>query len=203
MRNGGFPQASMEPPPFGDGNVLRAIRRSFNGAIGWTYVSRNGIWAHPLLQWSHRLSAMETSVGDFPSRLLHGLLLLQWSHRLSAMETWPPVGYPSGPTPWMLQWSHRLSAMETMVFEGEVACLPGLLLLQWSHRLSAMETARHGFNGATAFPHINIQPWRFNGATAFRRWKGRSRGLPAGASMEPPPFGDGNCPSRTPTSTTE
>ena len=68
--------------------------------------------------------------------------------------------------------------------------------LQWGHRLSAMETNRscrlrcgssRRFNGATAFRRWKPGPsWRgmtssrcFNGATAFRRWK------PAGQLKHP------------------
>ena len=47
--------------------------------------------------------------------------LLQWGHRLSAMETWQPR---AGMEPdYVLQWGHRLSAMEThllLVEKGEL-----------------------------------------------------------------------------------
>ena len=87
--------ASMGPPPFGDGNIALAT------------TSRSPC---RLLQWGHRLSAMETvpepslrqrqglaSMGPSPfgdgNPTCHQpatliLRLLQWGHRLSAMETW-------------------------------------------------------------------------------------------------------------------
>ena len=114
-------------------------------------------WYSRNLQWSHRLSAMETAWAG-------GEVLtaanLQWSHRLSAMETAPRVdrlGMDSGPSmgpppfsdgnadadyeaawvPQYLQWGHRLSAMETKRGAKERAAM---FHLQWGHRLSAMET---------------------------------------------------------------
>ena len=88
-----------------------------------------------------------------------------------------------------LQWGHRLSAMErrSTGSEGGTSCQP----LQWGHRLSAMErgarprrfsNSRLRFNGATAFRRWKAPDAsrssafrsRFNGATAFRRWKGVS-----------------------------
>ena len=209
---GAFVLASMEPPPFGDGNM--------------TFESEPGPdW--PGLQWSHRLSAMETLSGGLGP--VHGVVAsmepppfgdgnmhisnedplrtqLQWSHRLSAMETAarpvaplgvleasmepPPFGDGNTTKFWTcrpsksLQWSHRLSAMETRARPAARIAQPRL---QWSHRLSAMETGRRhpGRTGGGGF----------NGATAFRRWKPGEGGRHpdnAGASMEPPPFGDGN-----------
>ena len=60
--------ASMEPQPFGYGN---------NALSQLTYQG-------PALQWSHSLSAMETSMTAVQSA---GEVVLQWSHSLSAMET--------------------------------------------------------------------------------------------------------------------
>ena len=160
----------MEPPPFGDGNKI---------------VSTDGDEAHVTLQWSHRLSAMETRLlGEL--RALNPAL--QWSHRLSAMETLTAIS-PAASMNASLQWSHRLSAMETSsaaaptstattCFNGATAfrrwkhgeCHAVSALqkrLQWSHRLSAMETC----------PTTD------------------SKESSTGASMEPPPFGDGNQPS--------
>ena len=134
----------------------------------------------------------------------------------------------------MLQWGHRLSAMESIHSGGCRSRWPGSL--QWGHRLSAMESGLRGpalpsiliasmgpppFGDgklAPALPPAAPAP-RFNGATAFRRWKvavyvhihrnvrelqwghrlsamerppisptGRDR---IRASMGPPPFGDG------------
>ena len=86
--------ASMGPPPFGDGNlkVVRVgiyMRRCFNGATAFRR------WKRPerrdkhmggyVLQWGHRLSAMETSLPR-PMKTCASSML-QWGHRLSAMET--------------------------------------------------------------------------------------------------------------------
>ena len=156
--------ASMGPPPFGDGNFPE-------GTVGDLLYE---------LQWGHRLSAMETMVVLL---LLLATLLLQWGHRLSAMETMergsrkpvPLLWASMGPPPFgdgnmgeqaiprtlgRLQWGHRLSAMET---EARCAMHFSSVSLQWGHRLSAMETCL-GTRGRIFRP-------RFNGATAFRRWK--------------------------------
>ena len=110
--------ASMEPPPFGDGNAARtgslpAPSSCFNGATAfrrWKPLRRRvKIQGRQLLQWSHRLSAMETVATGV-------MTAAQWA---------------------LLQWSHRLSAMETRT---------------WASRLGRYLR-------------------RFNGATAFRRWK--------------------------------
>ena len=65
--------ASMGPPPFGDGNVVK-----LSAAVTTT-----------LLQWGHRLSAMETV--DTAATFSSGAKL-QWGHRLSAMETSTYIG---------------------------------------------------------------------------------------------------------------
>ena len=91
-------------------------------------------------------------------------VLLQWGHRLSAMETGQPVVCVAPVR--VLQWGHRLSAMETAYhrlqtqqegasFNGATAFQrwkPARTIdagvtwfnLQWGHRLSAMETDQHG-----------------------------------------------------------
>ena len=62
-------------------------------------------------------------------------------------------------------------------------------LLQWGHRLSAMETCSDRRRGRDSPP-------RFNGATAFQRWKhaptAGAAEIVLHASMGPPPFSDGN-----------
>ena len=63
---------SMGPPPFGDGNGATA---------------KGDVQIKSVLQWGHRLSAMETALFFCWSTVS---LLLQWGHRLSAMET-PPT----------------------------------------------------------------------------------------------------------------
>ena len=149
-------------------------------------------------------------------------LLLQWGHRLSAMETANPRPAWCGPRPpsmgpppfgdgnldqltpkervgYYLQWGHRLSAMETALWSVRPRTW---LALQWGHRLSAMETPAHRpprrpgrcpFNGATAFRRWKratprgrcIRSSSFNGATAFRRWK---RATPRGRCIRSSSF---------------
>ena len=60
----------MGPPPFGDGN-----EPGYSGRCGGCV----------LLQWGHRLSAMETGRSTQPTEAAR---ILQWGHRLSAMETY-------------------------------------------------------------------------------------------------------------------
>ncbi len=137
-----------------------------------------------VLQWGHRLSAMESRTNLAPC-----------SHRVSYASMGPPpfgdgkcpaigwrsTGWPcfNGATAFrrwkegrpiddgadasLLQWGHRLSAMESMQEHTErIVEAP----LQWGHRLSAMESlqGRRRLLGRQS---------SFNGATAFRRWKGR------------------------------
>ena len=85
---------------------------------------------------------------------------------------------------WWLQWGHRLSAMETHLCDRALTeSIPAsmgpppfgdgnsdaytftitVIALQWGHRLSAMET--------TETRRYQPPLYRFNGATAFRRWK--------------------------------
>ena len=87
--------------------------------------------------------------------------------------------------PMKLQWGHRLSAMETRMDSRERS---KPMKLQWGHRLSAMETCiawrgtgvgNDASMGPPPFGDGNRWPGmltaatrpRFNGATAFRRWK--------------------------------
>ena len=156
----------MEPPPFGDGNVTGIGQIETAGTI---------------LQWSHRLSAMETSrTDDSPVRRTS----LQWSHRLSAMETsrvstcTTGRGVPSMEPPPFGDGNLRSTpspAHSTASFNGATAfrrwkrtmmmkSIGGTLNLQWGHRLSAMET------------HHDDEVHRRHSQP----------------SMGPPPFGDGN-----------
>ena len=168
------PLASMEPPPFGDGNVVNDTVEDRSLGLQWSHrlsametaLRSSRSVGYTMLQWSHRLSAMETALRS--SRSV-GYTMLQWSHRLSAMETKTAcVARGCSST---LQWSHRLSAMETGIDEAE----PNheWVMLQWSHRLSAMETA------LSCPPRTNKDGLR-------------SARMLFDASMEPPPFGDGN-----------
>ena len=134
---------------------------TFNGATAfqrWKPLNRETcILIGSALQWSHRLSAMETAAHP----------LRQGPKPAPSME---PPPFSDGNTlrdvqPLVvnvsLQWSHRLSAMETTL-EDSVGY--HIWVLQWSHRLSAMETPR------IFLPELaHLQP--FNGATAFQRWK--------------------------------
>ena len=129
----------MEPPPFGSGNMVKAWMEANNKTM---------------LQWSHRLSAVETC--KFPSVTLSSYPL-QWSHRLSAVETWGHRPWHRAP-PYGLQWSHRLSAVETTPQQGFTPRQE--VTLQWSHRLSAVETPAD-------LTHLEREA---NGATAFRQW---------------------------------
>ena len=87
-------EASMGPPPFGDGNSPEL----------WCRCPRS--W---LLQWGHRLSAMET--GAAPARRRHAAAGFNGA---TAFRRWkrntPYADYVNDPR---LQWGHRLSAMET------------------------------------------------------------------------------------------
>ncbi len=135
-----------------------------------------------MLQWGHRLSAMEIG---YSTKAATSRMMLQWGHRLSAMEIhdhedeYGDACHPSmGPPPFgdgdvdlgdydsnanqVLQWGHRLSAMEMRRHWDTVR--PDVWTLQWGHRLSAME----------------ISVIR---AVAI----GQAR-----PSMGPPPFGDGD-----------
>ena len=67
----------------------------------------------PWLQWSHDLSAMDTSLGRFTMGVP---VRLQWNHDLSAMDTQTISGTFSDDDG--LQWSHDLSAMDTVGAEA-------------------------------------------------------------------------------------
>ena len=119
-----------------------------------------------MLQWGHRLSAMETSV---------------WGHRLSAMET------GVGPIAIVLQWGHRLSAMETHTRRASMGPPPFASMGpppfgDGNQPVPNRRRVCTCFNGATAFRRW--KPWNSAILTA--------RNLTDSASMGPPPFGDGN-----------
>ena len=137
----------MGPPPFGDGNDASPSRDTITKAI---------------LQWGHRLSAMET----FPSRpkLTNRYMYLQWGHRLSAMETnmtgliehvrlMPSMGPPPFGD------GNRLTADSAPVVR---------LFLQWGHRLSAMET-RHAWllDGRERQPSMGPPPFGDGNSTTL------------------------------------
>ena len=189
-------QASMGPPPFSDGNSPPAHqhwrgRNRFNGATAFQrwkpWLRVRFIRTDSKLQWGHRLSAMETLERE-----------IQGDGQEVASMGPPP--FSDGNWLWrswsgmlveMLQWGHRLSAMET---RDGLTKPTFSWWLQWGHRLSAMETGTS---------HIPAGPpgSRFNGATAFQRWKPLQRWAKnppkSDASMGPPPFSDGNKERRT------
>ena len=158
--------ASMGPPPFGDGNqgwgeCAKVEDPGFNGATAfrrWKHLYGCPLCCHLVsLQWGHRLSAMETA------RDLTASIALQWCFNgATAFRRWKQGHKEIRFTPVQtLQWSHRLSAMET---------LPAL------HRRPVFQGASMGpppfgdGNLPPSRPQPRI-PTRFNGATAFRRWK--------------------------------
>ena len=183
---------SMGPPPFGDGNAIAA--------------------------------ALPNSITG----------LLQWGHRLSAMETrWTISGQSRS---WCLQWGHRLSAMETTTSSTGVVTPTGstfngatafrrwkrdpTVLISLNSPIPSMGPPPFGDGNTGGNRAIKSGATTFNGATAFRRWKPsgvfglaggvallqwghrlsametvRHRAQPSddpAPSMGPPPFGDGN-----------
>ena len=156
----------MGPSPFSDGRSRHAASTAA---------------ACTMLQWGHRLSAME---GIFPLRVVQAVIGLQWGHRLSAMEgNDPGVHFAVCPTSFngaiaFQRWKARLT--ENIGFYKSA--------LQWGHRLSAMEGT---FSPATPLRPVSS----FNGAIAFQRWKEDSHRVHPSAedeaSMGPSPFSDG------------
>ena len=181
---------SMEPPPFGAGNLSPASFdingvTTFNGATAFR-------------RWKRPLSG--ATIG--------GTSVLQWSHRLSALETMPPAlvattaSPPSmEPPPFgagnllvrrvragvtsVLQWSHRLSALETRYppgFEAHTNSFNGATAFRrWKlgelaaqflpDRLPSMEPPPFGAGNRPGCGRRSSGNAPFNGATAFRRWK--------------------------------
>ena len=134
--------ASMGPPPFGDGKIAVVVFHAVSAIAS--------MGPPPFGDGKIMLAKCAESLG----------IRLQWGHRLSAMESSVKTADRSG---WLsLQWGHRLSAMESRL-PPAVPCVKGSL--QWGHRLSAMERIPASMCGLPA-------AGGFNGATAFRRWKG-------------------------------
>ena len=171
---------SMEPPPFGSGNS----HIPGAGGVAARYVAA--------LQWSHRLSAVETrhdALTPTPARgpdTFNGATAFrQWKPRqtrtadmagsgtVASMEP-PPFG-SGNMTDSMTAIPKDLArdaSMEPPPFgSGNHAYsvvthgTPTRTSLQWSHRLSAVETSI----SSTYVPPCGLPP--FNGATAFRQWK--------------------------------
>ena len=109
----------MGPSPFSDGRK----EGEFNEGEGTR-----------LLQWGHRLSAME----GFQLRQTYQPYTTCFNGAI-AFQRWK-VGDMAKPCPHLnkLQWGHRLSAMEGK-YLLDVGVVYGAL--QWGHRLSAMEGA--------------------------------------------------------------
>ncbi len=133
--------ASMGPPPFGDGK--RSCLRGMLRRVSCF----NGATA--FRRWKAFNLVLRIT----------GYRKLQWGHRLSAMERFraPATHLRSR----RLQWGHRLSAMERGLPEPDI---------------SAQERASMGpppFGDGKLLNSIQswLRPIRFNGATAFRRWK--------------------------------
>ena len=137
----GLLHASMGPPPFGDGDGIGwrdspSGLKCFNGATAfrrWRSLMRHDdlrvLW---LLQWGHRLSAMEMAPDrgrcrSSSSRFNGATAFRRWRYRMIIT---------SDCVQRKLQWGHRLSAME--IPEGN-GITYSLVKLQWGHRLSAME----------------------------------------------------------------
>ena len=156
-----------------------------------------------LLQWCHRLSAMESC---FRALMLKFSSSLQWCHRLSAMERGP--GRDRGCWPPWLQWCHRLSAMESLGFDEAVGFVYDASMVpppfgdgklgdwQGGHRLhhASMVPPPFGdgklgdWQGGHRLHHASMVP------PPFGDGKGIALvllGFPGQASMVPPPFGDG------------
>ena len=158
--------ASMGPPPFGDGNYTNASDAGpstwtcFNGATAFRrWKPRATCKPCPLLSRGHigNGGGRPASMGPPP----FGDGNVGTARRCLASMGPPPFGDGNDgrETPFSWQWGHRLSAMASRF----VPAFPPEL--QWGHRLSAMETS--------AYMQSTGGPWssRFNGATAFRRWK--------------------------------
>ena len=143
-----YADPSMGPPPFGDGNLdaSPALVISFD-----------------LLQWGHRLSAMETS----------STAIIGCSHPPPSMGP-PPFGDGNKAIIPQMEFAHSPSMGPPPFGDGNLG-------------FKASERKRlNAFNGATAFrrwkPRVRLlslgSTLSFNGATAFRRWKPSTSELP-------------------------
>ena len=180
----------------------------FNGATAFRRWERSNrsvpVIALLVLQWGHRLSAMEASLtsnvpmsvqacfngatafrrwkppcSSGPAARRHSFngatAFQRWKHHRLHLSVLKAVAASMGPPPF----GDGSLIMEPILSDIEP--------LQWGHRLSAME-ARRSPSGPSSCGC-------FNGATAFRRWKPVVWGMTDReycASMGPPPFGDGS-----------
>ena len=164
-----YPQPSMEPPPFGDGNlgVLRRhvpeYRPSMEPPPFGDGNAENGTDRDPDVQPSMEPPPFGDGNGAASAMTCRMIRTLQWSHRPSAMETGLTGVCPGGDSP---------PSMEPPPFgDGNVA---------------GRGFADHGL-------HPSMEPPPFgDGNVAGRGFA--DHGLHP--SMEPPPFGDGNDHSR-------
>ena len=162
----GVRQASMGPPPFGDGNGVSRVTgetggRCFNGATAfrrWKLESGKGWHLHaPVLQWGHRLSAMETARKEGQT---HG--------RLRASMGPPPFG--DGNVAPQAHENMRLvnASMGPPPFGDGNQHLVDIARFQGG---ASMGPPPFG-DGNIKFLFYQLDGRMcFNGATAFRRWK--------------------------------
>ena len=170
--------ASMEPPPFGSGNMRgrpapRSASWCFNGATvfrQWKLENRlRPLYEQMKLQWSHRLSAVETRRGRGMCTPSLGCF-----NGATAFRQWKRLGDGDGGARLMpLQWSHRLSAVETV---GRLQPAPPTRVSQ----------------GAS------MEPPPFGSGNLSARRKRPVHWDVLVASMEPPPFGSGNAREQAP-----
>ena len=184
------PVASMGPPPFGDGDLPRTTGTvwqywRFNGATAfrrwrsatgprwWTRrCGFNGATAfrrwrscppitdsrrNSLLQWGHRLSAMEIANGWSPSVPARPGFNGATAFRRWRFGYWRPLFRGT----MGLQWGHRLSAMEIKM--DQVVLVAGVD--------ASMGPPPFGDGDPTPTPTLPGTDECFNGATAFRRWR--------------------------------
>ena len=153
----------MEPSPFSDGNDIRCVSDYKQGR----------------LQWSHRLSAMETDrsgrMGATAKRFNGAIAFQRWKRGDSLLGSAAQVPASMEPSPFSDgNTSDAARRISPSRFNGAIA------FQRWKHAEIVKLTMASG---------------RFNGAIAFQRWKHLGR-QPVEyhhhASMEPSPFSDGN-----------
>ena len=184
----------------------------FNGATAFRRWKRIGLeptlaeWVQ--LQWSHRLSTMET-----PRRSKGGRPALSRFNGATAFRRWKPAE-PRATKPrtrrfngatafrrWKQPDPRVVPEARPPASMGPPPFSDGSLLASIARVSHAQGPPPFGDGNppAPAGPS-NSHRRRFNGATAFRRWKRRRRTSRrmwcATASMGPPPFGDGNDAAR-------
>ena len=192
MRDAGLNiRASMGPPLFSDGDLARQDDPTFRASAfqwGHRFSAMETGYAHAL-PGDDVLASMGPPLFSDGDRAVPLVAVL-----LVAASMGPPL-FSDGDlmstelySTWasVLQWGHRFSAMETPLII--VAVILYGAWLQWGHRFSAMETCReyageHLLLDASMGPPlfsdgdrrnhalVVLQSNRFNGATAFQRWR--------------------------------